>query len=126
MSPTAQILRSELADANVFVVRLVGPFSAADSGEHAERLAARMRDEQRRGLIMDYRRCHLQHTVVEFAKAADVLSAGFPKGLRVAYVYGPAKLAHAALMTKRLAQAGVAARAFASFEEAEAFVRAED
>jgi hypothetical protein len=119
-----QILRTALDDANALVITLIGRNTVADSRENATRLCERMHREERAGLIMDYRRCALDHTVAQFAEIAEVFAGGMPPGVRIAYVYGQANFMHAATMTKQLAKAGFPARAFNDFDGAAAFVRA--
>jgi hypothetical protein len=109
--PELQILRSEIAEANAFVVRLIGRNRFADSRENALKLCERMHEEKRDGLIMDYRQCALDHTLNEFGQVTQVFAANLPKGLRVAYVYAQDNFMHAALMTKQLHKAGFPARA---------------
>jgi len=124
MDNELQIIRTELEDANVFVVRLIGRNQVADSRENAMRLSKRMVDEARTGLIMDYRECKLAHTLSEFEEVARIFAANLPEGLRVAYVYAPENFMHAARMTKVLHKAGFPARCMAGFDEAAAFARA--
>lgn len=120
--PGLQILRSEITEANAFVVRLIGRNRYADSRENARKLCQRMHDEGRRGLIMDYRECALDHTLNEFGEVATVFAKHLPEGLRVAYVYAQENFMHAALMTKQLHKAGFPARAVREFDDAVAFV----
>lgn len=115
--------RFELEGANVFCARLIGVNRFSQSRENAQSLAARVVREQRDGFILDYSACTLDHTVEQFGQIADIFIASLPAHVRIAYVYGPANMVHAAHMTRRLAKAGFAAGAFARWEEAEAFVR---
>jgi hypothetical protein len=119
-----QILRTELEDANALVITLVGRNTVADSLTNARALCQRLREEGQDGLIMDYRRCSLDHTVAQFAEVGAVFAEQMPNTVRVAYIYAPENFMHAAVMTKQLAKAGLAARAFNGFEDAAAFVRA--
>ncbi len=121
--PDLQIVRSEIKDANAFVVRLIGRNRIVDSRENARKLCQRMHDEGRAGLIMDYRQCSLDHTLNEFGEVATVFAENLPKGLRVAYVYSQDNFMHAALMTKQLHKAGFPSRAVREFDDAVAFLR---
>ena len=118
-----QVLRTALDDANALVITLVGRNKIEESRANATRLCERMHREERAGLVMDYRRCALDHTVAQFAEIAEIFAAGMPAGVRIAYIYGEANFIHAATMTKQLAKAGFPARAFTDFEAAAAFVR---
>lgn len=118
-----QILRTALDGANALVISLIGRNKVAESRENARKLCERMAREERDGLIMDYRRCALDHTVAQFSEVAVIFSENLPKGVRIAYVYAPENFMHAAVMTKQLAKAGFPARAFNNFDDAAAFVR---
>ena len=118
-----QILRSALEGANALVITLIGRNKSASSLENARKLCERMAREERDGLIMDYRRCILDHSVSEFSAVAAVFAEHMPPGVRIAYVYAPENFMHAALMTKNLAKAGYPARACQTFDDAAAFVR---
>lgn len=126
MENDLQIIRSELEDANVFVVRLIGRNRVRDSRENARLLSKRMVDEARSGLIMDYRECQLDHTLSEFEEVGRIFAANLPAGLRIAYVYAPENFMHAARMTKILHKAGFPARCTSGFDEAAAFAKGED
>jgi hypothetical protein len=121
--PELKVLRTVLDGANALVITLIGRNTVDDSRGNAARLCERMHREERTGLIMDYRRCALDHTVAQFAEIAEIFVAGMPKGARIAYVYGQANFMHAATMTKQLAKAGFPARAFSDFDDAAEFVR---
>lgn len=123
MDPALRIIRSELEGANTCVVRLIGRNTVRESRVNAVRLAERMGREGRRALIMDYRRCTLDHTLAEFEEVGRIFAGRFPAGLRVAYVHGPANFMHAARMTKILHKAGFPARCTPDFETAAAFAR---
>ena len=120
-----QILRTALDGANALVISLIGRNRVSESRENAVRLCERMHREARDGLIMDYRRCALDHTVAQFSEVAGIFAEQLPAGVRIAYVYAPENFMHAATMTKQLARAGFPARAFKTFEDAAAFVRGE-
>ena len=126
MENDLQIIRTELEDANVFVVRLIGRNRVRDSRENARLLSKRMVDEARSGLIMDYRECQLAHTLSEFEEVSKIFATNLPAGLRVAYVYAPENFMHAARMTKILHKAGFPARCTSGFDEAAAFAKSED
>ncbi|MGX6647905.1 hypothetical protein ACWCOP_08180 [Maricaulaceae bacterium MS644] len=126
MENELQIIRSELEDANVFVVRLIGRNRVRDSRENALLLSKRMVNEARIGLIMDYRECQLDHTLSEFEEVGRIFAANLPAGLRVAYVYASENFMHAARMTKILHKAGFPARCTSGFDEAAAFAKGED
>ncbi len=118
-----QILRTALDGAKALVISLIGRNKVAESRENARKLCERMAREERDGLIMDYRRCALDHTVAQFSEVAVIFAENMPKGVRIAYVYAPENFMHAAVMTKQLAKAGFPARAFKTFEDAAEFVR---
>jgi hypothetical protein len=118
-----QVLRTALDGANALVISLVGRNRVEESRENAVRLCQRMHREEREGLIMDYRRCALDHTVSQFADVASIFAEQLPSAVRIGYVYAPENFMHAATMTKQLAKAGFPARAFNNFEDAAAFVR---
>ena len=118
-----QVIRTALEDANVLVISLIGRNPVRESLANAEKLCERMHREEREGLIMDYRRCSLDHTVAQFAEVAGIFAEKLPAGVRIAYVYAPENVMHAATMTKQLARAGLPARAFDNFDAAAAFVR---
>lgn len=120
-----QVLRTALDGANALVITLIGRNKVAQSVQNARLLCERMAREERDGLIMDYRRCALDHTVAQFSEVAAIFAENLPKGVRIGYVYAPENFMHAATMTKQLAKAGFAARAFNNFEDAAAFVRGE-
>lgn len=119
-----QVLRTSLEGSNVLVISLIGRNRVADSLENARRLCERMVREEREGLIMDYRRCLLDHTVAQFLEVADIFKENMPAGVRIAYVYASANLTHATTMTRQLAKAGFPARACNNFDDAAAFVTA--
>lgn len=118
-----QVLRTALDDANALVISLIGRNRVAESRANAEKLCERMHREGRDGLIMDYRRCALDHTVSQFSEVASIFATHLPPGIRIAYVYAPENFMHAAMMTRELAKADFVARAFSTFEDAAAFIR---
>jgi hypothetical protein len=118
-----QVLRTALDGANALVISLIGRNRVEDSRENARRLCERMAREERDSLIMDYRRCALDHTVAQFSEVAAIFAENMPAGVRIAYVYAPENFMHAATMTKQLAKAGFPARAFNNFEAAAEHVR---
>lgn len=120
-----QVLRTALDGANALVISLIGRNRVEESRQNALRLCERMVREERTGLIMDYRRCTLDHTVAQFSEVATIFAENMPPGARIGYVYAPENFMHAATMTKQLAKAGFPARAFNSFDDAAAFVRGE-
>ncbi len=120
-----QVLRTALDGANALVISLIGRNRVDESRQNAQRLCERMAREERDGLIMDYRRCALDHTVAQFTEVAEIFAENMPAGVRIGYVYAPENFMHTATMTKKLAKAGFAARAFNNFEDAATFVRGE-
>lgn len=113
----------ELDGANVFCARLAGVNRHEESRANAQKLAERLARENRDGVILDYTDCTLDHTVEQFAAIADIFIARVPRTCRIAYVYGPANMMHALLMTKRLSASGYLARAFDRWAAAEDFAR---
>lgn len=120
-----QVMRTALEGANALVISLIGRNRVDESRTNAVKLCERMHREEREGLIMDYRRCALDHTVAQFSEVADIFAQNLPTGVRIGYVYAPENFMHAATMTKQLARAGFAARAYNNFDDAAAFVRGE-
>ncbi|PWE17556.1 hypothetical protein DDZ18_07750 [Marinicauda salina] len=120
-----EIERSELPDANVFCVRLIGSNVYVESEANARTLVERLVREERDGLIMDYRECVLGHTLEEFAAVAHIFVGGLAgRRIRVAYVYGQGNMMHALYMTKLMQEGGLDARAFERWEDAEEFAKA--
>ncbi|KAA5803349.1 hypothetical protein F1654_05945 [Alkalicaulis satelles] len=120
-----EIERFELEGANVLCIRTRGRNSVAASRANAPRLCARLEEEGRDGLILDYSDCALEHTVPQFASIAEIFAEAMPRHVTVAYVYSPANMMHALMMTKMLHKAGLKARAFPGWDEAESWIRAE-
>lgn len=119
-----EIERFALEGANVLCIRTRGRNSVAESRANAPRLCQRLLDEARDGLILDYSDCALEHTVPQFASIAEIFAEAMPRHVAVAYVYSQANMMHALMMTKMLHKAGMKARAFASWEEAESWMLA--
>ena len=115
--------RFALDGANVLCIRTRGRNSVSESRANAPRLCQRLIEEARDGLILDYSDCALEHTVPQFAAIAEIFAEALPRHLVIAYVYSPANMMHALMMTKMLHKAGFASRCFASWAEAETWMR---
>ncbi|MCC5995747.1 MAG: hypothetical protein JJU18_05185 [Oceanicaulis sp.] len=125
MTAGPEIERFTLDGANVLCIRTRGRNSVAASRANAPRLCQRMADEGRDGLILDYSDCALEHTVPQFASVAEIFAEHMPRQAALAYVYSQANMMHALMMTKMLHKSGFKARAFARWDEAESWMRAE-
>lgn len=122
-SPTdLRIVLGEIPELNVRTVKLIGRVPYDPDNANAWRLGERLRREGRRGVIMDYSECVLDHTLAEYGKTASVLAQSFPPGVRIAYIFAPANFVHAAFLTKQLAKAGFPAAAVATHEQAVVFL----
>lgn len=115
--------RFEIEGANALGIKLVGDNQVSQSLENARKLAQRLHEEQRDGVIMDYRQCYLYHTVAQFGELAGIFIGHAPKTCRIAYVYGPDNMMHAMFVTKLLYKGGFEAKIFSNWEDAEAYVR---
>ena len=122
---TLSLERRDYADGRVLSIHITGLNKAQDSLSNAPKLCARIRDNGYEGLIMNYQGCRFDHTVSQFAKVAEILSAGMPPALRIAYVYDETNLMHAAYITRLMKSAGLNARALGGFEDALAFASGE-
>ena len=123
--PDLEFERSELPDANVFCVRLIGANVYTESETNARTLVDRLVREDRDGLIMDYRDCAPGHTLEQFAAVAHIFIGGLAgRNVRVAYVYGEAAMMHALYITRLMQEGGLEARAFERWKDAENFAKA--
>ena len=117
--------RTEYAEGRVLGIHMQGLNKAEHSLINAPKLCERVRTHGYEGLIMNYQGCRFDHTVSQFAKVAEILSAGMPPALRIAYVYDETNLMHAAYITRLMKSAGLNARALGGFEDALAFASGE-
>lgn len=119
----ARVALDEIEDLNVLIIRLQGSISYANSNLFADTLCGQIHGERRAGVMFDYRGAVMTHTLVEFGRFGDRLATYLPRGVRVAYVYGPQTLTHAAFISKRLMAGGLEAGAFPDEPPARAWFR---
>lgn len=110
-------------DKRIFLISFHGQHTMLRTKNHSNPVLDEILKDGYKTILFDYSDAVFGHSVSDFTDIANAWCERLPKGMAIGYIFAPASMTHAMLMSRLLNERGMVAGAFPDQEKALIFLK---